>query len=332
MNRHGRSRKRSPLTMAALFAAVMGLALSLALPALAFDYAKWIGKEGMADTFDALLAQYDSSACEKCHADIYKEWKESFHAVSIVSSLKSITGFYTKGIQSEWDREFSLAESVKCLDCHIPQVNTATEKLARKVADMVILSGTQPDSAEGKAAKEKLEKLSINCVVCHNMKANMAAIGYLKQPIKEPSDADKALGITARVYIGRSRGNAPHSVTETNGMTNSVFCEQCHGIWVSPDGEKIQCNSLSGSYEDSYRARGGYKQCQDCHMREKNRGHRFPGGHDFDGIVKESMVLDVDALAIQRFPDNSPASGKWLPSVVASVRITSRAGHRIPDG
>jgi len=320
------------LKNAGLAGAVVLMTLSLALPAFAFDYEKWIGKEGMADTFDELLAQYDSSACEKCHAAIHGEWKESFHAVSIISSLKSITGFYTKGIQSEWGREFSLAESVKCLDCHIPQVNTATERLSREIGDMIILSGTKPDSAEGKAAKAKLEKLSINCVVCHNLKANMAAIGYLKQPTKEPTDADKALGITARVYTGHSKGNAPHSVTETNGMKNSVFCEQCHGIWVSPDGEKIQCNSLSGSYEDSYRARGGYKTCQDCHMWEKDRGHRMPGGHDFDGIVKESMVMDVDALAIQRFPDNSSASGKWIPSVVASVRITSTAGHRIPDG
>lgn len=300
--------------------------------ASAYDYTKWIGTEGKADTLEQLLAQYDSSSCEGCHAEIAAQWKSSFHAVSMVSSLGSIAGFLTKGIQSEWGREFTLAEGLKCLDCHIPQVNTATERLAKEISEMIIVSGTKADTPEGKAAKEKLARLSINCVVCHNMKANMPAIGVLKEPVKEPNKEDKALGITARVYAAATKGQSPHAVTVTKGMGSSLFCQQCHGTWAAPDGEVIQCNSLNGSYENTYRVRGGSQACQDCHMRQQNRGHRFPGGHDFDGIVKESMSLDVQALAIQRLPDNSTKAGKWVPSIVANVAITPHAGHRIPDG
>ncbi len=319
---------------------LMVLSLILPLSAFAYDYEEWLGKEKLADTFEDLLKQYDSTSCQNCHTDIYEQWKKSYHAKSITTSLGSIGGYMTVGIQTEWERELSREEAVKCLDCHIPQVNTATQKLAKEISNWVIVAGGKKkgaSEAEKKAAYKKLEKLNINCVVCHNMKALMASASYLQSPsvhgkhIKTPSKKDKDLGLVAKVYSSKENLNSPHEVVQTNGMSNSLFCEQCHGIWPGPDGELIQCNSLSGSYEDSYRTRGGWKDCQDCHMREKNRGHMMPGGHDSNGIVKESLDLDVGSIGFCRLEDNK-TKGPWHPAAIVNVGITSNAGHRIPDG
>ncbi len=326
--------------MRTLWFFVLAALIVLPVSVYGYNYESWLGEEKLADTFDELVKQYDSTSCQNCHADIYEQWKESYHAQSIISSLKSIGTYMTVGIQSEWERDLSREEAVKCLDCHIPQVNTATQKLAKQISEWIIVAGGKKKGAtedQKKDAYKKLDKLNINCVVCHSMKAVMASPSYLTSPsvhgkhVKTPSDKDKELGLAAKVYSAKANPNSPHEVIQTNGMTHSLFCEQCHGIWPGPDGEKIQCNSLSGSYEDSYRTKGGWKQCQDCHMREKNRGHKMPGGHDFDGIVKESMDLDVQAVGFCRLEDNK-TKGPWHPAAIVNVGISSNAGHRIPDG
>ncbi len=322
----------------------ISISLILPLSALGFvgDYKIWLDKERLADTMDELVSQYDSTACQNCHADIYEQWKESYHSKSIVSSAKSIGTFLTVGIQSEWGREINRMEAAKCLGCHIPMIHTATERLAKEIANYVIVGGGKKKGATEKEKKEALDqlgRLNINCVICHNMVSIMASPAYLEAShrwegtefVKTPNENDRALGITAKVFGAHENPDAPHEVVKTNGMTHSLFCEQCHGIWPSPDGERIQCNSLSGNYEDAYRTRGGWKQCQDCHMREKNRGHRMPGGHDFNGIVKESMSLNVSAVGLCRLEDNK-TKGPWHPAAVVNVGIVSHAGHRIPDG
>ncbi len=319
---------------------VLSLCLILPVSSSAFvgDYKIWLDKERLANTMDELVQQYDSTACQNCHADIYEQWKESYHSKSIVSSAKSIGTYLTVGIKGEWGREINRMEAAKCLGCHIPMIHTASEKLAKEIANYVIVGGGKKkgaSEAEKKEALKQIGRLNINCVVCHNMVSIMASPAYLESfhegHRKTPNSNDKQLGITAKVYSARANTNAPHEVIQTNGMTRSLFCEQCHGIWPSPDGERIQCNSLSGNYEDAYRTKGGWKQCQDCHMREKNRGHRMPGGHDFDGIVKESMSLDVRPIGFCRLEDNK-TKGPWHPAAIVNVGITSHAGHRMPDG
>jgi hypothetical protein len=321
-----------------LFTAVFLLTAMPAFTASADGiYEKWLNGENLADTFEDLLVQYDSSSCEGCHADITEQWKKSFHSRSLTSSAAGIATYLTVGISGEWNRRINRAEAAKCLDCHIPQIDTATDKLAKEIADMVITAGGRNPSAtddEKKFALDRLSKLDINCIICHNQKAIMASPAYLgskHKHVKTPTDKDKRLGLTARVFSSSSgKGITPHDVEQTRGMTTSLFCEQCHGIRQSPDGERIQCNGLSGSYEDSYRTRGGYKQCQDCHMRDQNRGHSMPGGHD-EGILKDGMTLDMTAAGLCRLEDNKTA-GPWKPAAIADVRITSNAGHRIPDG
>jgi hypothetical protein len=176
------------------------LLLSIAiLPVTASSgvYEEWLDGEKLSNTFDELLRQYDGSSCEGCHADIAGQWRKSFHAQSITASAASIATYLSVGIQSEWNRQLTAQEAAKCLDCHIPQIDTATPGLAREIADMVVTAGGRKVGAtdkEKKSASEKLSKLSINCVVCHNMKSISASPFYLgskHKHFKTPTDKDR---------------------------------------------------------------------------------------------------------------------------------------------
>ena len=115
-------------------------------------------------------------------------------------------------------------------------------------------------------------------------------------------------------------------------ITRSSFCMQCHGRYNAPDGETIQCNTLSGSYQNTYVAQGGSQTCQDCHMK---KGHYFPGGHDLD-IVKEGLGLQVEIVPYGHLPGTLKKKlkeeKKWIPSAVVNVFVENKTGHRIPDG
>ncbi len=106
---------------------------------------------------------------------------------------------------------------------------------------------------------------------------------------------------------------------------------QCHGVYKAPDGETIQCNTLSGSYQNSYISMGGSKTCQECHMK---KGHLFPGGHDLD-TVKEGLGFDVQFAQYQHLPGKIKGvkdAKKWVPSVVVTAFVENKTGHRVPDG
>ncbi|MCI5145078.1 MAG: ammonia-forming cytochrome c nitrite reductase subunit c552, partial [Candidatus Electrothrix sp. AR3] len=214
-----------------------------------------------AQTIDELVALFDESKCAQCHEEIYKEWKESWHAKAVVSSLKGIHNFIAIGLVEEWKKPLTKAQVLKCLDCHAPVVNYASEELAQEIGKMIVTAYKEKDKPAGKKAKAELEKLNIGCLSCHNMKAITVARGLRGDPKKDaiygPNGADT--------------GGA-HKTVETVDITRSVFCMQCHGKYKSPDGETIQCNTLSGSYQNAYNNLGGSKSCQDCHMK-RGKGH-----------------------------------------------------------
>ncbi len=126
-------------------------------------------------------------------------------------------------------------------------------------------------------------------------------------------------------------GDDFHKSIETPDLSRSVFCMQCHGVYTSPDGETIQCNTLSGSYQNSYISMGGSKTCQECHMK---KGHLFPGGHDLD-TVKEGLGFDVQFAQYQHLPGKIKGvkdAKKWVPSVIVTAFVENKTGHRVPDG
>ncbi len=262
-----------------------------------------------ANTIDELLQMFDETKCKDCHPDQYNQWKESFHSKSVVSSLKGINNFFAIGVPKEWQRKITKVEVLKCFDCHAPVVNYASEKLAKEIAEMVIKAWTNKDEK----AKKELAKLNVGCLACHNIKATSPARGLLGEPEKDA------------IYTPNLVISPVHKTIPVNTMNKSLFCAQCHGRYVAPDGEQIMCNTLSGSYYNAYVSQGGSETCQDCHMRKNNRGHRFPGGHDLE-IVKEGIGFNAEITGVRH------TVGKWIPRAIVRVALENRAGHRIPDG
>lgn len=269
-----------------------------------------------ADTIDELVAMFDDSKCAECHEEIYKEWEQSWHAKAVNSSLKGMRNFIAVGLAKEWNTKLTKTQVLKCLDCHAPAVNYASEKLAVEIGGLIVKAFEKKDEN----AKKQLAKLNVGCLSCHNIKATAVARGLRGAPEKG-------------VVYGPNGEDADdgHKSIETPDITRSVFCMQCHGVYKAPDGETIQCNTLSGSYQNSYISMGGSKTCQECHMK---KGHLFPGGHDLD-TVKEGLGFDVQFAQYQHLPGKIKGvkdAKKWVPSVVVTAFIENKTGHRVPDG
>jgi hypothetical protein len=135
------------------------------------------------------------------------------------------------------------------------------------------------------------------------------------------------------LYGGRDIPDHPgRPVKKSPLLKNSLMCVQCHGLGPVLDNPDfpVQCATLYGSYLHAYIPSGGVKTCQDCHM--KDHGHYMPPDFnkrdDLSARLKESLPMEVQALAYTF----QPAAGKARPMVVVKTKITSKAGHRIPDG
>ena len=269
-----------------------------------------------ADTIDELVAMFDNSKCAECHEEIYKEWQQSWHAKAVNSSLKGMRNFIAIGLAKEWNTELTKTQLLKCLDCHAPAVNYASEKLAVEIGGLIVKAFEEKDEN----AKKQLAKLNVGCLSCHNIKATAVARGLRGEPEK---------GV---VYGPNGEdGDDFHESIETPDLSRSVFCMQCHGVYKAQDGETIQCNTLSGSYQNFYISMGGSQTCQDCHMK---KGHLFPGGHDLD-TVKEGLGFDVQFAQYQHLPGKIKGvkdAKKWVPSVVVTAFVENKTGHRVPDG
>jgi len=278
------------------------------------------GAQQQADTLDELVAMFDEHKCAECHDAKYEEWHGSWHAKAVNSSLGGMRNFIKVGLAKEWKTPLNKAQLLKCLDCHAPLVNFASEKLAVQIGELIVTAAEQKGKSAGIAASRELEKLNVGCYSCHNVKANSVALGLRGQPqpgvIYGPNGVD---------------GDDFHKSIATVDLKNSAFCMQCHGVYHAPDGETIQCNTLSGSYRHSYLPAGGTKTCQECHM---DKGHLFPGGHDLD-MVKKGLGFRLEIAQYNHLPGQvkgvkSPE--EWVPSAIITAFVENKAGHRIPDG
>lgn len=282
---------------------IVSVIIMLALPFVASaDY----------KTIDELVKAYGDETCKGCHEKIYEEWKTSYHSQSVVHSAGGIRNFIVVGLGKEWNKPVSKEHLMRCMDCHAPHLKDASESLIKEVAQLIVTSVDEQDEAKKAAAKKELSKLNVNCIICHNTKVSIE---------KNLKGAPKP-----GVFYGSSgKPSSAHGTEKTNVLSSALFCGQCHGVHIPPDGDVIVCNTLYGSYQDSYRGNGGTETCQDCHMKKQNRGHTFPGAYQTD-IVKEGIGLNVQAAAVKLTP------GKWVPTAVVNVGLINKAGHRIPDG
>jgi hypothetical protein len=292
--------------------------LCMMMPAPAFSAA-----EKKAESIEELAQMYDVSSCKECHEKEYNEWKKSYHSASLVGSLRTmatIASAVRSGMIEEWEHsgvekveDLTVEHMMICLKCHLPQIQDATDKVAQEIAQAAI------DGAQGdEDAVDKLRTLGINCIICHNKKA------LLHKWVDGEIEPD--------VIYGTLEGEHPDKrfpkMKKSPIIQESILCGQCHGLGPSFDlPNPSQCPTLYGSYLHAYVPAGGTKTCQECHIRKNDYGHYMPSYRE-PGVAKSAVDVEVITQGYYFLP----RAGYRVPTAYVTVKMTNRAGHRIPDG
>jgi len=267
-----------------------------------------------AKTVDALPQMYDVSSCKQCHTKIYEEWEKSIHSHSLIgtgSTAGALKGFvgalkstFTKSGVKE-TKDIKVEHFMECFKCHLPQIKDASDEVAQQIAKA--LEGDD---------KATLAKVNINCIVCHNTKAI----------VHKWQDGEPEKGVVYGTKDGSHADKMYATLKKSVIMKEAVMCGQCHGLGPNFEfPQPSQCATLYGSYLHSYIPSGGVETCQDCHMKKDNKGHVMAAYRDPD-MTKRAVDVEVTAQGYKAFPEN------LTPKAVVTVKITSKAGHRIPDG
>jgi len=287
--------------------------LFIAVPLVAFSAEK-------AKTIDELAKMYDVSSCKQCHPKVFDEWEKSYHATSLIGSprtMATIASTVKDGILKEWTKsgakevkDIKVEHMLSCLKCHLPQIKDATDAVAQEIAQAAI------DGAAGdEAAKAKLKKIGINCLICHNQKAL----------IHKWTDGEPEAGV---IYGNKEGAHADakfKTLKKSPIIKESILCGQCHGLGPNFElTEPTQCATLYGSYLHAYVPAGGSKTCQECHM---DKGHLMPGYRDPDQ-AKKAVNVEVEEMTYYFLP----RAGDSIPTAKVTVKMINNAGHRIPDG
>ncbi|MCL4475883.1 MAG: cytochrome c family protein [Nitrospirae bacterium] len=269
-----------------------------------------------AKTIDELAKMFDSSGCKSCHAEIYSQWEKSHHARPLmgVKGGLMLTPLATKGATafSPDDPKKATLKNFPCFKCHLPQaVTSAEDSVAVELAEALLAK----DSA-------KVAKLQITCIVCHNNKAIIH-----KRELGEPEKG---------VLYGSKNVDAHGDKTFTKVkksaiMHESVFCGQCHGQGPNLEFDQaFQCANLYGSYMHAYIPAGGTQTCQDCHMKKGDHliAPNFNDDKATSELLAKAINLDVQTIGYEWLRK----AATYVPKIVVETKITTTAGHRIPDG
>ena len=259
-----------------------------------------------ASTLNELIAMFDSSSCKECHEKIYGQWEKSHHARPLMGLDDEIfmAKYLKSGVLAIKPGERATKKNFPCFKCHLPQFNYATDDAAAEIADAIL-----------KDDKPKVRHLTISCLICHNEKAVVHG-----RPAKKV------------VYGYRDPPeDSAHVVKKSPLLKNSLMCGQCHGLGPNLEFETpVQCATLYGSYLHAYIPSGGTQTCQECHMKDGN--HDMPPNFnertELSERLRQSLPMEVQTLAYIF----EPKEGDSRPMAVVKTKITSKAGHRIPDG
>ena len=247
-----------------------------------------------------------SQACERCHADIYKQWQSSVHHFSSFNNQ-----WYRKSI--EYMQEVDGVQPSKwCAGCHDPAL------LFSGLMDQPIAQNV--DKPEARAG--------LSCMMCHSIvdvKSTMGQGDFLLEYPKLHALAASNNPMVRRLHDFVTRLNPePHRrVFLKPFMREQVpeFCSACHKVhldrplnnyrWIRGFNEydNWQASGVSGQGARSFYYPATPMMCADCHMPlvpSKDEGnidgyvhsHRFPGANTAVPTANEDAA---QLLASQKF-------------------------------
>ncbi|HTG02125.1 MAG TPA: multiheme c-type cytochrome ExtKL [Nitrospirota bacterium] len=276
-------------------------------------------QEKKAKTVDELAKMYDVSSCKACHAKEFAEWEKSIHSRSLIGTgrtMATIRTAITDGMMKEWAKsgikdvkDIKVEHMLHCLKCHLPQLKHATDDVAQQIAKAVL------DSDE-----TTLSKVNINCLICHNEKALVHKL----------VDGEPEAGVIYGTKEGVHADKAFKALKKSPIIKESILCGQCHGLGPNFElANPTQCATLYGSYLHAYvpSTGSGPETCQECHMQKHKSGHQMPSYRD-PAVAKSAVDVDVTARGYQALYK----AGEHIPTAAVMIKLTSNAGHRIPDG
>ena len=274
----------------------------------------------------------ESDSCQRCHADIYKQWSSSAHHFSSFNNQ-----WYRKSIEYMQDR-VGTTPSKWCGGCHDPAV---------------LYSGLM-DSPIKQIVHRPEAQAGLGCMMCHSIAKVKSTMGqgdfYLEYPkLHELAASKNPLVRTMHDFLVKLNPEPHRRVFLKPFMRNQTpeFCASCHKVhldvpvnhyrWIRGFNEydNWQASGVSGQGARSFYYPPHSQQCADCHMpltQSKDFGslngfvhsHRFPGANtalptandDADQLkltenFLKSGFISVDVFAIS--PDSMPAKGIATP-------------------
>ncbi len=266
------------------------------------------GKKGGITSLVQLIERYDSGRCKECHAEIYAQWEKSHHARSLMGLDNWIfmSKYLKEGVLAVKDPKKATKANFPCAKCHLPQINQAGDEVAAELAAAIVRDD-----------KKLVRQLNIGCLVCHQDKA---VVHHKPEP-----------GILYGSRHLDDHEGAIKKVRKSTFMKSALFCGQCHGLGPNLESEiPTQCATLYGSYLHAYIPSGGSQTCQDCHLPDRDHTclPNFNNREETSTRLKKALPVEVQTLGYIFQMEE----GKHQPMVVVKTKITSKAGHRIPDG
>jgi len=297
-----------------------------------------------------------SDACQRCHADIYKQWDSSMHHFSSFNNQ-----WYRKSI--EYMQEVAGVRSSKwCAGCHDPALlySGLFDTPIKQIVD-------RPEARAG-----------LGCLMCHSIVQVKSTMGqgdfFLEYPkLHELAASDNPLVRKLHDFVVRLNPE-PHRRTFLKPFmraNTAEFCSSCHKVhldvpvnhyrWIRGFNEydNWQASGVSGQGARAFYYPKSPMNCADCHMPtvpssdDGNvnglvHSHRFPGANtavptanqdqaqfEFAKKFLQDKQLSVDIFAISPAGKETSAPARsemGKPELSTTFAVGEESDTSLPKG
>ena len=297
-----------------------------------------------------------SDACQRCHADIYKQWDSSMHHFSSFNNQ-----WYRKSI--EYMQEVAGVRSSKwCAGCHDPALlySGLFDTPIKQIVD-------RPEARAG-----------LGCLMCHSIVQVKSTMGqgdfFLEYPkLHELAASENPFVRKLHDFVVRLNPE-PHRRTFLKPFMRAdtaEFCSSCHKVhldvpvnhyrWIRGFNEydNWQASGVSGQGARAFYYPKAPMNCADCHMPQVPsnddgnikglvHSHRFPGANtavptanqdqaqfEFATHFLQDKQLSVDIFAISPAGKeaNAPARSELgKPELSTAFAVGEESDVSLPKG
>jgi len=257
-----------------------------------------------------------SESCQRCHADIYRQWTSSMHRFSSFNNQ-----WYRKSVEYMQD-VVGVRPSKWCGGCHDPTLlfSGMMDTPIRQIVD-------RPESHAG-----------LGCVMCHSIVAVKSAMGQGDYVLEYPKlhdlvTSENRMVRTLHDFLVKVNPE-PHRRTFMKPFVRSQtaeFCSTCHKVhldapvnhyrWVRGFNEydNWQASGISGQGARSFYYPAKSQKCADCHMplvpsRDAGNVNGLVHSHRFPAANTALPVANQDAKQLEIIE-------KFLKDRIVSVDI-----------